>query len=153
LTLSSKEFTDKIEVSVTIKNTGKVAGKEAVQLYLKAPVTVVEKPAIELKDFDKTKLLKPGESEVLKFTLDANSLASFWTSKSQWIAEKGNYQVLIGASSKDIKLKDIFTLNNNIITEEVHDVMYPNVMLYELNQKEVHKSIKTNDLILEDDDN
>jgi len=153
LTLSSNQFTDTIEVSVTIKNTGKVAGKEAVQLYLSAPVSVVEKPALELKEFGKTKLLKPGESETLKFTLNASSLASFWTNKSQWIAEKGKYEILIGASSKNIKLKDTFTLNNNIVTEEAHDVMYPNVMLYELNQKEVHKSIKTNDLILEDDDN
>jgi beta-glucosidase len=153
LTLSSNQFTDKIEVSVTVKNIGKVAGKEAVQLYLSAPVSVVEKPVMELKDFGKTKLLKPGESEVLKFSLDANSLASFWTSKSQWIAEKGKYEILIGASSKNIKLKDTFMLDNDIITEEVHDVMYPNVMLNELNQKEVHKSIKTNDLILEDDDN
>lgn len=154
LSISSKTFDGKIEVAVTVKNTGRVPGKEAVQLYVKAPVSSVEKPAQELKDFAKTKLLKPGESETLLFVLDAGSLASFWTGKNQWIAEKGVYEIRVGASSKDIRSTGTFTVENDIIVERVNDVMYPNIFFKELTRKEGHKSIKTTDLLLpEDDDN
>lgn len=153
IALNKDKFDGEIEVAVTVKNVGKVPGKEIVQLFLSAPVSRVEKPVMELKEFGKTKLLKPGESEMLKFRLDANSLASFWTSKSQWIAEKGMYKILIGASSKDIHSTATFITEKDLVTENVHDVMYPNIFFNELNQNEVHKTIRTKDLILEDDDN
>jgi beta-glucosidase len=153
LKLNQQNFDGSIEVSVTIKNTGKIAGKEAVQLYLKAPETKLEKPALELKEFGKTKLLKPGEGETLTMILDANSLASFWPGKSQWIAEKGDYQVCIGASSRDIRLTGQFTLPEDIMVEQVNDVMYPNFYFLELTKREPHKNIKTSDIIIPDDDN
>lgn len=134
LKLSSDTFSSKIKVTVTIKNTGKVAGKEIVQLYLSAPTTVLEKPAQELKGFGKTQLLKPGESEELTFELDERSLASFWSGISSWVADKGIYEVRIGASSKDIRLKTTFNLSEEIVVEKVHDILYPNFMLKELSQ-------------------
>ncbi|MCK5815518.1 MAG: glycoside hydrolase family 3 C-terminal domain-containing protein, partial [Flavobacteriaceae bacterium] len=134
LKLSSDKFSSKIKVTATIKNTGKVAGKEIVQLYLSAPTTVLEKPAQELKGFGKTQLLQPGESEELSFELDERSLASFWSGISSWVADKGDYEVRIAASSKDIKLKASFNLAEEIIVENVHDILYPNVMLTELSQ-------------------
>lgn len=153
LKLNKQNFDGSIEVSVTIKNTGKIAGKEAVQLYLKAPETKLEKPALELKEFGKTKLLKPGESETLTMILDANSLASFWPGKSQWIAEKGEYQVCVGASSRDIRLTEQFTLPEDVMVEQVNDVMYPNFYFIELTKREPHKNIRTSDIIIPDDDN
>jgi len=135
LKLSSTNFNSKLKVTVTVKNTGKVAGKEVVQLYLSAPVTEIEKPVQELKGFAKTRLLKPGESQELSFVLDEHSLASFWSGMSAWVADKGNYEVRIGASSTDIKLKTSFRLDKDIIVEEVHDVMYPNFYLEELSIK------------------
>lgn len=66
-----------IEVSVTIKNTGKVAGKQVSQVYVTAPKGAYEKPAKELKAFGKTRELKPGESQTLKMTLEKRDLASF----------------------------------------------------------------------------
>jgi beta-glucosidase len=134
LKLSSNDFSSKLRATVTIKNTGKVAGKEVVQLYLSAPDTEIEKPVQELKGFAKTKLLKPGESQELLFELDERSLASFWSGISSWVSDKGEYEVRIGASSKDIKLKTIFTLDENIVVEKVHDVLYPNVMMEELSR-------------------
>jgi beta-glucosidase len=134
LKLSSTNFSSKMNVTVTIKNTGKVAGKEVVQLYLAAPSIEIEKPIQELKGFAKTKLLKPGESQQLSFELDARSLASFWSGVSAWVAEKGDYEVRIGASSKDIRLKDSFNLPEDIVVEKVHDVLYPNFMLKELSR-------------------
>ncbi|MBN1349875.1 glycoside hydrolase family 3 C-terminal domain-containing protein [candidate division KSB1 bacterium] len=134
LKLSSTRFTSSIKALVTIKNTGNVAGKEAVQLYLAAPSTAIEKPVHELKGFAKTELLLPGESEQLEFELDERSLASFWSGISAWVADKGEYEVRIGASSKDIRLKAAFNLPEDIIVEKVHDVLYPNFILNELSR-------------------
>ena len=136
LKLSSNNFSNNIKVTVTVKNTGKVAGKEVVQLYLKAPSSEIEKPEKELKGFAKTKLLKPGESQQLSFDLDKRSLASFWTGISSWVADKGDYEVRIGASSKDIRLKANFNLSKKIIVEKVHDVLYPNFMMKELSRSD-----------------
>ena len=134
LKLSSTSFSSKIKVTVTVKNSGKVAGKEVAQLYLAAPTTEIEKPVHELKGFAKTKLLKPGESQQLFFELDKRSLSSFWSGISAWVADKGDYEVRIGASSKDIKLKASFNLAKEIVVEKVHDVMYPNFMMKELSR-------------------
>ncbi|MCK5776524.1 MAG: glycoside hydrolase family 3 C-terminal domain-containing protein [Bacteroidales bacterium] len=134
LKLSSNSFSSKMKVTITVKNTGKVAGKEVVQLYLSAPQNMIEKPVQELKGFAKTKLLKPGESQQVSFELDERSLASFWSGISAWVADKGDYEVRIGASSKDIKFKASFNLGKEIIVEKVHDVLYPNFMMKELSR-------------------
>ena len=134
LKMSSDTFSDKINVTVQVKNTGSVAGKEVAELYLSAPNSVLEKPAQELKGFAKTQLLKPGESQTLSFELDKRSLASFRSGISAWVADKGDYKVRIGASSKDIRLDSSFNLPEEQIVERDHDVMYPNFAMEELSQ-------------------
>ena len=134
LKLSSTTFNQKMNVTVTVKNTGKVAGKEVVQLYLAAPSGEFEKPVQELKGFAKTGLLQPGASQQLTFELDGRLLASFHSGISSWVADKGEYQIRIGASSKDIRLSAIFSLPQNTIVEKVHDVMYPNFAMKELSR-------------------
>ena len=116
---NSSTFNNSIEIQVKVTNTGKVAGKEVVQLYLSAPTKSIDKPVHELKGFAKTKDLKPGESEVLTVPLSASDLASFVPSKSAWIADAGNYKVEIGASSKDIKETINFSLPKEIVVEKV----------------------------------
>ncbi len=132
LKLSGNTFSSRISISVKIKNTGKVAGKEVVQLYLSAPATEIYKPVHELKGFAKTRFLKPGESQIIDFELDEHSLASFWSGINSWVADKGAYEVQIGASSKDIRLRAKFNLPQKIIVEKVHDVLYPNFYFEEL---------------------
>ncbi len=134
LKLSSNTFSSKITVQVTVKNTGKVAGKEVVQLYLAAPASEIEKPVQELKGFAKTRLLQPGESQQLSFELNARLLSSFWSGISAWVADKGDYEVRVGASSKDIRLKASFNLPEDIIVEKVQDVLYPNFYFRELSR-------------------
>ena len=121
LKLSSSNFNDEVEVSVKVTNTGKVAGKEVVQLYVNAPANMVDKPVQELKAFGKTKILKPGKSESLKFTLKAKDLASFVDEQSAWIVEEGTYTIKVGASSLDIKLKENLEVSSNITAEKVNN--------------------------------
>jgi len=92
------------EISVTVKNTGSLEGKEVVELYISAPDNkTANKPAKELKAFAKTKVLKAGESEKVTLTVNAADLASFDEAASAWVIAEGEYQFLIGASSQDIK--------------------------------------------------
>ena len=134
LALSSTSFSTKMKITLIVKNTGTVPGKEVIQLYLAAPTSEIEKPAQELKGFAKTQLLQPGESQQLSIELDARSLASFWSGISAWVADNGDYEVRIGASSKDIRLKASFNLSKDITVEKVHDVMYPNFAMTEVSQ-------------------
>ncbi len=101
---------DEIEVSLTVTNTGKYAGEEIVQLYLRDKVSSVARPVKELKDFKKN-ALKSGESKSISFTIDKEKL-SFYNQKLQWVAEPGFFDLMIGASSSDIRLNSIFELVN-----------------------------------------
>ena len=94
---------DAVEVSINVKNTGAVSGKEVAQVYVKAPQGRLEKPSHELKAFAKTRELQPGETQTLTMVIPVRDLASFDEANSQWITEAGNYIFQIGSSSRDIK--------------------------------------------------
>jgi beta-glucosidase len=132
LKLSGKSFNGKMIVTVDIKNNGKAAGKEVVQLYIKAPENNLNKPAAELKAFAKTKLLQPGESQKISFTITANELASFNTANTSWVADAGNYTLLIGASSTNTKQTGSFTVAKDIVTQKCNKVLVPQVPINEL---------------------
>jgi beta-glucosidase len=132
LKLSSTSFNGKITATVTVTNSGKVAGKEVVQLYLSAPSQKLDKPAEELKGFAKTNLLQPGKSQTVTFTLTPQDLASFDTQSSSWIAEAGKYTVKIGSSSAKIRLNATFGLANDIVVEKDNKVLTPQVQIDEL---------------------
>ncbi len=133
--LNATSFKGKITATITITNTGKIAGKEVVQLYLSAPKGKLDKPSEELKGFAKTVLLEPGKSQTLTFTLEPKDLASFDTNTSSWIAEAGQYSVKIGASSLDIKSVSSFVLPKELIVEKVHKALAPQVSINELKAK------------------
>jgi beta-glucosidase len=98
-----------LQVSLNVKNTGQMAGAEIVQLYINDVNCSVERPAKELKGFEKL-FLSPGETKSISFVVDKDKLSFYSTQKHQWITEPGKFQVLIGSSSQDIKLKDSFEL-------------------------------------------
>lgn len=123
--LSSPEFDGEITATVEITNSGDVAGKEAVQLYLSAPEGGLHKPALELKAFAKTDLLGPGESEELEFVITPDLLASYDADQSAWVAAAGDYTLQIGASSADIKQTGTFTLGEEQVVETTTDVLVP----------------------------
>ena len=114
---------DNIIVNVTVKNTGKVAGKEIAQVYVAAPQGKIEKPTHELKGFAKTRELKPGESQVLTIQMAKRDLASFDEANSRWLVEAGQYAFEIGASSRDIREKA--NVNLTEYTEQVSNVLAP----------------------------
>jgi beta-glucosidase len=132
LSLSSGSFKDKLLVNVTVTNTGKIAGKEVVELYLSAPAGKISKPEEELKAFAKTRLLNPGESQTIQLALNASSLASFNTSLTRWVADAGTYRVKIAASVEDIRLTKDFILGNAIQLQKLNKVLAPTVDIKEL---------------------
>jgi beta-glucosidase len=99
----------KVLVKLSIKNTGKVAGGETVQLYLNDDQASVERPAKELKAFQKV-FLRPGHKKTVSWNLDKSALSFYDVGKKGWIAESGKFNVLIGSSSRDIRLKGAFEL-------------------------------------------
>jgi len=105
LVIDKKRFGqgDKVHVSCTVTNTGEYDGEEIVQLYLRDLVGSIARPVAELKDFRKI-FLKKGESKTLSFQIDA-AMLSFYNATMQWVAEPGEFEVMIGASSKDTRLK------------------------------------------------
>ncbi|MFL6518270.1 MAG: fibronectin type III-like domain-contianing protein, partial [Bacillus sp. (in: firmicutes)] len=122
-----KEFKDKLKVSAMVENTGKLSGREVVQVYVSAPDGKLEKPAVELKAFGKTKDLKPHQRELLQFDLNAKDLASFDEEENAWILEKGTYTVKVGASSEDIKETATFTVDHDMVVEKVNEALAPKV--------------------------
>lgn len=111
VTTDKKEITaaDKISFSVNVKNTGNREGAEIVQLYVSDLKSSLLRPVKELKAFKKV-YLKPGEEQAVTFTIDKSALSFFDADKHEWIAEPGAFDVLVGASSTDIKGKASFVL-------------------------------------------
>ena len=117
-----KASADGFTASVTVTNTGSVAGKEVVEVYVSAPSGGLEKPARELKAFGKTKSLSPGESQTLSFTVPAYDLASFNETVSAWETAAGSYQVQFGSSVEDIRATGSFQIKKPQ-SWKVHNVL------------------------------
>ena len=117
-----KATKDGFEASVTVTNTGQVAGKEAVELYVTAPKGGLEKPARELKSFAKTKELQPGESQTLTMNVSNYYLASYNEATQSWETAAGNYTVSFGASVEDIRGTATYKLSKPQ-SVKCHDVM------------------------------
>ncbi|MBQ9324254.1 MAG: glycoside hydrolase family 3 C-terminal domain-containing protein [Clostridia bacterium] len=107
LKLSAKKIkdTDSLEVSVDVKNTGKMDGKEVVQLYVRDLQSSVFRPLHELKGFEKV-FLKSGETRTVTFTLDKRSFAYWNTQIHDWYVESGDFEIEIARSSRDVALSE-----------------------------------------------
>ena len=109
--LSSTDMTadGSITVTVPVKNTGSLPGKEVVQLYVGDNKSSLPRPQKELKAFDKI-ALNPGEEKTVTFTITADDLKYFDDARHEWVAEPGKFTLYIGSSSTDIRTKGSFTL-------------------------------------------
>jgi beta-glucosidase len=117
LTLSSDDFDGSVTAMLTLSNTGDHPGREVVQLYVSAPGD--GKPALELRDFAKSRTLAPGESQTFSFTLTGRDLASFDPEALAWVADAGTYTVKVGASSADIRQQATFSVPQRVQVETV----------------------------------
>ncbi|MFE9078025.1 glycoside hydrolase family 3 C-terminal domain-containing protein [Bacillus mobilis] len=122
LSIDKKEIkdTDTVSVRVNVKNTGSIAGKEIVQLYIKDVESSMIRPEKELKGFEKVEL-QPGEEKTVSFTLNKRSFAYYNVEWKDWHVETGEFEILVGKSSKEIVLHDsIFVQSTTIIQKPVH---------------------------------
>ncbi|MCL2152621.1 MAG: glycoside hydrolase family 3 C-terminal domain-containing protein [Oscillospiraceae bacterium] len=119
---------DKLTASVTITNTGKVAGKEVVEFYIGAPGVQMRKPVKELKGYEKTKLLEPGESQTITVEFNAESLMSYADAAvtvggsgvaGDWLVESGHYVVYFASTSQDIRATKSFTIDAGFLVKHV----------------------------------
>lgn len=102
---------DTLTVAVTVTNSGETGGKEAVQLYVKDMEASVRRPEKELRGFHKVDLA-PGESQTIEFVLSERDFAYYSARHERWIAESGDFQILVGASSRDLRLRQRVTLQS-----------------------------------------
>ena len=117
--LSVEQLEDRVNLSFRLTNTGERDGAEIVQVYVGDPVSVVSKPKKELRAFEKV-FLKAGESRLVEFTLEKKDFAYYNVMLHDWVVENGQYDLLVAASSQDIRLKgrvffnepDCYTLQN-----------------------------------------
>jgi beta-glucosidase len=97
------------EVSLAVRNTGSREGAEVVQLYVGDKHSSADRPVKELKGFRRV-VLKPGETKTVSFAIDKSALSYYSTARHDWVAEPGTFEVLVGASSRDIRLSGEFEL-------------------------------------------
>jgi beta-glucosidase len=122
LTIDKREINDNetLNVKVKVKNTGNMRGKEIIQLYVKDIESRVNRPEKELKGFEKIQL-EPGEEKTVNFKLDKRAFAYYNTEIKDWYVESGEFELLVGKSSKDIILKEKVKVNSTkTISKKFH---------------------------------
>ena len=122
ISVDKKEISDKetLTVYVKVKNTGKIAGKEIVQLYVKDLESSVIRPEKELKGFEKVELM-PGEEKTVTFILDKRAFAYYNTEIADWHVESGEFEILIGKSSRDIQLRETVKVNSTTVIKKKYN--------------------------------
>jgi beta-glucosidase len=120
ISLEKQEITDSetVRVAVTVKNTGNLAGKEVVQLYVKDVESSVARPEKELKGFRKIHL-EPGEEKTVEFIFDKRAFAYYNTAMKDWHVESGVFQILVGGSSDRIALQASLNVNSTVTPPKV----------------------------------
>ena len=122
-----KDAEGNLSVSVDVKNVGKRAGKEVVQVYVAAPGKDMDKPARELRGFAKTACLNPGQTETVKIDIPYRDLASFNETDSQWQVEAGDYRVMVAKDAADAKPLVSVVNEEAGVTSKVRQCLLPEV--------------------------
>ncbi|WP_342043277.1 glycoside hydrolase family 3 C-terminal domain-containing protein [Bacillus sp. OTU2372] len=152
LILDKKELkdTEKVSVSLIVKNSGSVPGKEIVQLYVKDVASTVSRPEKELKGFEKVEL-QPGEQKTVTFVLDKRSFAYYNVHLRDWHVETGEFEVLIGKSSREIVLSEKIQVQSSVLVQKPVDrnttlgEIFANPVLSEIAKQFVGKLSQTSE--------
>ena len=124
-----------VQAQVKVTNIGeKYSGKEIVQVYVSAPAGKLEKPYQELRGYAKTKLLAPGESELVTVSFAVNDMASYCEACAAWVLEAGCYVLRVGNSSRDTKVAARLQLDETVKTEELQNLFIDEAA----KQEEIH---------------
>lgn len=136
---------DAIHISLEVKNTGEVASKDVVQVYVSAPEGKLNKPYQELKGYHKTKLLKPNEVEEVEIKIPTRDLSSYDEESSSWIMEKGKYLLRVGKDSRNTTIIGAIELDATVkvvqlskqltIDRELNYDVYPTYSTDDYNEK------------------
>ena len=111
---------NQVKLSVTVKNTGDTyCGQEVVQVYYSAPTGKLEKPYQELVAFAKTKVLAPGEEEILEISYKVENMASYDVETASWVLESGTYYVRVGTHSRNTRIEAALQLADDVVTEKL----------------------------------
>lgn len=127
---------EKVSVEVKVTNTGsEYAGKEVVQVYYSAPEGNLEKPYQELAAFGKTKLLAPGESQVMTISFKTASMASYCEKCASWVLEAGKYYIRVGNSSRNTTIAAAVCIENTTATQVLKNLFKDSEALTEISAK------------------
>lgn len=136
-----------ILIDTIVRNTGSVyAGRETVQVYVSAPCNEMAKAYQELKGFEKTKLLKPGEEQNLQVCIELKSLACYSEKQASWILEAGEYLVRVGNSSRNTVVSAVCCVEREIVCERCRNLCTPDWEITELNQEQSAGSLEKKEL-------
>lgn len=127
-TKTCKEVTadwNQVKVKVEVTNTGKMAGRDVVEVYVTAPEGKLTKPYQELKGYRKTKKLKPQESETVTIVIPTESLSSFDTQKAAFVMEAGDYLIRMGNHSRDTRVVQVLHLEEEAVLRQVRNEFWP----------------------------
>jgi beta-glucosidase len=138
-----------LKVKVDVKNTGKVAGKEIVQLYVRDVKSTFARPDKELKAFEKVEL-KPRQTKTVTFTLDREAFWYFDTTRNAWSVEAGEFEILVGASSRDIRLSSLVTVAPEPRSSRLHTGLTIRALLDDLDGRAVVSKHAGGFLLMED---
>lgn len=130
--LSASADWKNVSLTVKVTNTGKLAGRQVVQLYASSPNGKLDKPYQELKAYKKTKLLAPGEAEEITLSFATEVLASFDESASAWVMEAGNYLLRLGEHSRKTTVAATLTLDGEAVVRRVTNILAVDQPLEEL---------------------
>ena len=128
--VSAQKLGEDVSIRIRISNVGAMAGKEVLQVYSAAPQGKLGKPSRSLVTFQKTRLLQPGEEQLVTLSFPVNSLASYddlgKVAKSAWVLEQGEYHFHAGTSVRDtVELEYVFTVDTDTITEQLSPKLVP----------------------------
>jgi beta-glucosidase len=126
-TISFEHTEEHTKLMVNVGNTGNVAGKEVVQIYVEEPDDLLEKPARKLVGFAKTSTLDPGGKQVLTFEINADQLVSYHTQTASWILDKGTYTFYVGSSIQQLEKTGSFVIGETLTIRTVTNRMSPPV--------------------------
>lgn len=135
--VSAKEIDGEIRVQVRVANTGVMAGREVFQVYVEAPQGLLGKAAKSLVAFKKTRLLQPGDEQLITLSFAINSMASYddlgKVAKSAYVLEKGDYLFHVGTSVRDtVKLDYVYTVEHDTVTEQLSAKLVPTSLKHRL---------------------